>query len=110
MIIDLSGGSFDATNDFEVELGAGSGDRVVINGTGSADAFVFGLDGINLDGDGNADVTDKTAVISPNVPTEGRGFRRECRRRELQRSRGWRVRYGWSVEGDPSRLAVSLGT
>jgi Ca2+-binding RTX toxin-like protein len=64
-----AGGPFPSSGgteiEFQVDLGGGTGDALVITGDDLVDTIVFGASGINLDGDGDLDVTDPT---SPGVP------------------------------------------
>ena len=66
-VVDLANGPFgpgasgEGTGVSEIEIVAalqlGSGDRVTVNGSGSADRLVLGATGVNLNGDDDADIT-----------------------------------------------------
>jgi len=63
-VIDLSGGAFPAAINFTIDMLAGT-DALTINGSSGADTIEFGANGVDLDNDDAADVTDPTP---PGVP------------------------------------------
>jgi Ca2+-binding RTX toxin-like protein len=63
-VIDLSGGAFPAAINFQIDLAAGT-EALTINGSSGADTIEFGANGVDLDNDDAADVTDPTP---PGVP------------------------------------------
>jgi hypothetical protein len=63
-LIDLSGGAFPAAINFQIGM-AGGTDTVTINGSSGADTIEFGANGVDLDNDDPADVTDPTPPGAP---------------------------------------------
>jgi hypothetical protein len=63
-VIDLSGGAFPAAINFQIDMAAGT-DALTFNGSSGADTIEFGANGVDLDNDDAADVTDPTP---PGVP------------------------------------------
>jgi Ca2+-binding RTX toxin-like protein len=69
-VIDLSGGAFPAAINFQIDMAAGT-DALTINGSSGADTIEFGANGVDLDNDDAADVTDPTP---PGVPAGAETF------------------------------------